>query len=246
MDVSERFLRIFVCNPEAQGSVEMALAWSWLNEEERQRARRSVFERHRREYVVAHGLLREVLSRELDCPPERVRFARSSTGKPELAFEHESSALRFNLTHARGLVGCAVVVGRQLGFDIEPLAVPAPLEVAEHYFCPSELAGLNALAPHSRHVRFYQLWTLKEAYLKATGLGLSLPLHSFSVDPDAEHDGARLRVGSERADFWLRGWTFARHAAAVAMEGDATGLALVLRQVERLGSAGSGHEPDST
>ncbi len=224
-------VHVYRCDPAAQEGRARALAWSWLDVHERQRAERFVFDRDRVEYVVAHGLLREVLARRIGCAPSELRFGRSPTGKPKLLQPAAESSLYFNLSHSRGLVGCAVGVGRELGFDIEAIVEPAPLEIADHYFCRSELEGLKSLEPRQQHRRFYELWTLKEAYMKATGLGLGMPLHSFAVDPDAP----RLLTATGSESWTLRSWSLSRHAMAIAVQDDGASLALECEHVARIG-----------
>lgn len=195
-DVHVRFR--FTGSPDAHRGVD------WLSPDERERAGRFVFAADRESFLAAHALLRETLSGFAGVPPAEWRFSAGSHGKPELAGAHAGIGLEFNLAHTRGLVACAVGRGARVGVDVEPLAQRADtLDLARRFFSPSETRALEACGEDERHVRFVELWTLKEAYVKAVGDGLSHPLETFSFAfdgsstlafgaPDGE-DGAAWR-----------------------------------------------------
>lgn len=195
---------------------------SELSAEERARAARFHFDRDRREYVCAHRLLRRELGRRLGVAPGALRFALGPHGRPELAGAH-AGALRFNLSHTRGLVALAVCEGDwELGVDVEDhTRVGATVALAERYFAPSEAAALRALPEEAQRARFFALWTLKEAYIKARGLGLAMPLDQFAFDLDAAHAVVGFWVDPIAEDLAAR-WHFWRaaptpaHALAVA------------------------------
>lgn len=155
-----------------------------LDASEAAQARRFAFEQHRRQYTAAHGLKRLMLSAasadQVNC--RDWRFEIGAYGKPRVA---QRPDLKFNLSHCAGRVACALARGVELGLDVETLDRHAPMEVAGCYFAPAELAWLRALPEPERPAGFFQLWTLKEAYIKATGLGLSQPLQdfAFALDP---------------------------------------------------------------
>jgi 4'-phosphopantetheinyl transferase len=181
--------------------------WSWLDAEERERHARIACERQRGEFLAAHALLRASLSRHAATAPGGWRFVRDAHGRPGLAAEHGGAGLRFSLSHTAGLVAVAVARARAVGVDAEDLerAVDGPL-VARRFFAPSEVAALAAAPTEPlRRERFFALWTLKEAYLKARGLGLALSLAdaAFSLDDDA--GGALESAGADGG-----GWQFAR------------------------------------
>lgn len=129
--------------------------------------------------------------------------------------------VRFNLSHTRGLVGCALTLDSAVGFDVEHSGGRgASLELAQRFFAPPEIAALEGLEAEALRSRFYETWTLKEAYLKARGLGLSLPLDGFGVHAgglgrrDLEFFG--LDDVSDR--WWLHSLRpTSEHAAAVAV-----------------------------
>lgn len=156
--------------------------WSWLSPDEQARHERFRFDRHRHQYLVAHALVREMLARLLGPDPAAWQFRTVANGRPEIAGPLTTErALRFNLSHTEGLVVCAATWEHDLGVDVEHLARrPVSEGLPERYFSPPEVADLRAL-PAARQPRvFFDYWTLKEAYIKARGLGLALPLDKFS------------------------------------------------------------------
>jgi 4'-phosphopantetheinyl transferase len=160
--------------------------WSLLDDAERARADRFRFAADRLAYVAAHALLRQILADAVGLAPRDWRFATEPSGKPVIAPAFGRPTLKFNLSHTRGMVACAVGWGDDLGVDVEPAhAADAALEIVSRNFAPSEIARLSALDPRERSVAFTRLWTLKEAYIKATGQGLGLPLDgfAFTLDP---------------------------------------------------------------
>lgn len=153
-----------------------------LDAEERARRARFVFEKDRRLFVMAHGLTREALSGQAKVAPEKWRFIAGKNGRPEIAEPKLPRPLRFNLSHTAGLVACALNWSLDVGVDVERRYRPGTdLAVADRYFSPPEVRWLYAGAEHERTDRFLILWTLKEAYIKAVGEGLSAPLDRFAV-----------------------------------------------------------------
>ena len=153
-----------------------------LDETECERARRFRFAVHAKRFVVRHGRLRLLLGAYLGRSPASIRFTYGPQGKPELADPESDDVLRFNLSHSDGLVLLALSRGRRLGVDIERLR-PEMIDekIPEQFFSPCEVAVLRALPEADQVVAFFNCWTRKEAYIKAIGLGLSLPLDSFDV-----------------------------------------------------------------
>jgi 4'-phosphopantetheinyl transferase len=152
--------------------------------------RRFYFAGDRRRYRVTRALVRTVLSRYVPIDPREWTFRTNAYGRPEIANEDASAGgLSFNLSHTQGLIVLGVTRHRALGVDVENLrAREISMDVAQGYFAPEEVAALMAVpAPKRRH-RFYEYWTLKEAYIKARGMGLSLPLDRFHFE--YPHEGA--------------------------------------------------------
>lgn len=160
-------------------------AWiSWrvaLDEEECARADRFVQVVDRRQFIAAHALLRAMLCRFAGLPPDRWRFVTGSYGKPALHPLHKMDYLEFNISHTRGAVACGMVQDCPIGVDIEDEGRSGNhLDIADAYFAPSEVVQLRAVPVPTGKKLFFLLWTLKEAYLKASGKGLSIPLDCFA------------------------------------------------------------------
>lgn len=152
-----------------------------LDAGEQARAARFHFAADRDAYVAAHALTRGMLSRHLPRPASGWRFAANAYGRPEIVRAPGDPPLRFNLSHSRGLVAVAVTQALDVGIDVEAVD-PArlSLDLAEQTFAPAEVAYVRSLPLAARTEALFALWTLKEAYIKAVGRGLSLPLDSFA------------------------------------------------------------------
>lgn len=183
-------------------------------------AERSRFDRFSRdvdgrEYALAHALLRQTLSSFIGSEPEALTFEADFHGKPRLSAPADVS---FSLSHTKGLVACAVARGRELGIDAEATDRRIDVEgVASRYFTERETGYITAGQGEKRLERFLEVWTLKEAFLKATGRGLSQPLDAISFDLE-ENETIRYSLSPDSAD---SGWQFAvfrpttRHVLAV-------------------------------
>jgi 4'-phosphopantetheinyl transferase len=173
-----------------------------LSEDEQTRWQSFRFEEHRREYLATHALVRTALSYHGKLSPEAWRFRPGDYGKPALVPE---CGLCFNLSNSRALVVCLVAENADVGVDVEPYSrAQTILEVAPSVFSQLELSQLEALNPESRITRALQLWTLKEAYIKARGMGLRLPLSKFSFEFD-EQQAIRMVLDADlndRPDRW--------------------------------------------
>jgi 4'-phosphopantetheinyl transferase len=149
-----------------------------LSADEQERAARFRFEIHRNRYTVARGMLREVLGSQLGVAPEALMFTYGSHGKPSLV----DSDLQFNVSHSHDAGMIAVARGREVGCDIERIEPKfADDQIPERFFSPNEVAALRLLPKADQHRAFFRIWTRKEAFIKACGLGMSLPLDSFDV-----------------------------------------------------------------
>jgi len=201
-----------------------------LAPDELRRADRYRFERDRRRFIVARGVLRAILSRYTGVEPGQLRFRYGAQGKPQLVGETGREALRFNLSHAHELVLFAVARGRAIGVDLEYVRRDlADLELAERFFSPTEVAVLRALPAYARCRAFFNCWTRKEAYIKAKGGGLSIPLDQFDVTlgPGKAAALVEARWDAEEASRWsLHGMDPAPgYVAALAVQGRAWELA---------------------
>jgi 4'-phosphopantetheinyl transferase len=151
-----------------------------LSADERERASRFRFEHLKTSFTLSRGILRVLLGRYLVIEPDRVRFAYGPQGKPRLAFPE--TPLEFNLTHSGRLAAYAFAVGCELGVDIEEVRPTCDQESIVHrFFSREECAEWLELDLSQRDEAFFRCWTRKEAYIKALGDGLSMPLGSFRV-----------------------------------------------------------------
>lgn len=145
-----------------------------LSADEQARANRFRFERDRHGFIAGRGILRRLLAHYLNASPEQLRFTYSSRGKPALADPEWRDKISFNVSHSNGLALYAVTDNRQIGIDVEQMRSMQDMEqLAERYFLPSENALIQALPPAQRPAIFFRFWTCKEAYLKATGEGIT-------------------------------------------------------------------------
>jgi 4'-phosphopantetheinyl transferase len=184
------------------------------------------FEHDRHQFVVTRALQRLVLSRYApDVQPGDWRFTVGEHGKPALAPGFERQELHFNIAHTRGLVALAVSRMHRIGVDAENArARSAPLHLAQRYFTPREAGALATLSAHDQPARFFALWTLKEAWLKATGKGLAAGLGNVSFDLDDTHRARSVEFAADDAVRW-RFWQFApspEHVLALALHSAST------------------------
>jgi len=174
-----------------------------LDDAERQRAERFVFARNRIEFIAAHALLRAALASAFGAPTEAWHFVAGAHGKPAARVGGPPALLSFNLSHTTGMVGLAASAGsdREIGFDLEKLARNIDLKVANRYFTPQEVAWLAALPEAERPRGFLRLWTLKEAFIKATGKGLTQDLASFWFVPSPPQIHFTPQLAGDAADW---------------------------------------------
>jgi 4'-phosphopantetheinyl transferase len=199
------------------------VAEAWMSDVERGRLATMQHPRARAEFLTGRWLLRGLLGAVLGCPPARVPLAETAEG----ALRIDGGGPVFNLSHTEGLVAVAIAAGGELGVDVEWTGRPGrTVELAERYFAVPEREGLLALPREARSVdaedqraRFFALWTLKEAYIKARGLGLRIPLHSFAFDLEGAHPTvATAPASGDRGANWrfFRAGDGPAHALAVA------------------------------
>jgi len=177
-----------------------------LDDDELQRADCFQFARDRLQYVIAHGLVRILLGRYLGKPAHRLRFETGPYGKPSLYSSVTCPTLEYNLSHSGDIVLIAVACGRAVGVDVERWADEIVYDdLAEYCFSPMEQAELAATDVRNKAAAFFAGWTRKEAYIKATGLGVSAGLDYFDVSLAAGSAAKLLcdrHTGSSAAD-WL-------------------------------------------
>lgn len=166
-----------------------------LSDEELERAHRFVMPHLTQRFIVAHAFVRDVLGAYLGQPPASVRLEISELGKPYMP----GSDLAFNLTHSAHMAVLAVG-RREVGVDVEQIREDVLRErLAERFFSTREVTALAALPPEQQAEGFFNCWTRKEAYLKALGAGLRVPLDRFDVTL-APADPAQLLADRGNAD----------------------------------------------
>jgi 4'-phosphopantetheinyl transferase len=153
-----------------------------LNPPEKEQESRFYFAGDRHRYLVTRVLVRTVLSRYVSVHSRDWLFSKNAYGRPYIVnTEAMDRGLSFNISHTQGLIVLGVTTGRALGVDVENFAARSvSIDIANHYFAPREVAALNATEPPQQQYRFFEYWTFKESYIKARGMGLSLPLDKFS------------------------------------------------------------------
>jgi 4'-phosphopantetheinyl transferase len=201
--VEVRYLKL----PDAVPADRLASWTAVLSADERRRAERFVRDTDRVCYVASHALLRLSLSRRADVPPERWTFRTGRHGKPEIAGDHGSD-LAMSLSHTRSFAVCAVSGAGHVGVDVEHARRKAPLRVSESFFAPAEREAMAALADADRAGRFFEYWTLKEALLKAIGLGLTYPMARLSFELEGGSPRIHLPedLGEASEDWCFQSW----------------------------------------
>jgi 4'-phosphopantetheinyl transferase len=204
----------FAANPDAA-----AQAAATLPPADRERYGRYRADRDRWMFLAGRLMAREAVGAGLGVAPAAWQWRDGTHGRPEIA--SPATPLRFNLAHSGGLVVCALAHGRDVGVDVEDLARPSiDPRIVRRYCAPAEVEDIEAHGDAWRD-RFLVYWTLKEAYLKARGLGISVPLEDicFTLAPDV-----RVALGPSLQDasteWWFHLWRpTPRHVLAVAAEG---------------------------
>lgn len=207
-----------------------------LTREDLARLEQARFDRNRPARIIGWALARTVLSRHADVAPDAWRFRDGQHGRPDIVGPAGAPPLRFNLSHAAGLVACAVTLADAIGVDVENVRRRTDFaSIADRFFAPSEAAALERLSHADRPMAFFEYWTLKEAYLKARGAGISLPTAqvAFECSPDrAPVASFGPAIGDDPA-----AWQFAHlrptptHVVAIALHRPPTRRsAIVLRR----------------
>ena len=194
-----------------------------LSSDEMARAERFYFKEHRQRFIAGRGILRTILGRYLGIQPRQVQFNYQQRGKPVLADTFADSRLAFNLSHSQGLGLCAVNCTCPIGVDLEYIRPMSDLEaLAKRFFLPREYEMLRSLSPNQQQEVFFRYWTCKEAYLKATGEGLTqLGQVEVSLTPGEPRQLLSIGKDSQAAARWsLQALTPAPdYVATLAVEG---------------------------
>ncbi len=197
-----------------------------LPDYERQRADRFRFPRDRRHFTVAHAVLRLLLTRYTAIPPTEISFEHNQYGKPALCSTTHQTNITFNLSHSGQRALYAFAWDRELGVDVEWTGrrIDQAEQIAERYFSPQEIERLRRLPESQKRAGFFNCWTRKEAYIKAKGHGLSLPLDQFDVSLAPGEPARLLQTRNDPPD--VSRWAMraldpgSGYTAALLVEGD--------------------------
>ena len=219
--------------------------WNILSNDEISRGERFCFDRDRHRHLVTWALARTMLSSYADISPKAWEFGNNQYGRPHISGPVSAPNLRFNLSHTRNLIACIVAPEFDVGIDVEDcrrnISGPA---IARRYFSAREVAAFERLTKNEQAAAFFEYWTLKEAYVKAVGRGISLGLARFSFELDDRSlrvdDPARRppRISFDGLNDDPATWQFAQykptphHAMAIAIRcGVGKDLKIRLRKV---------------
>ena len=208
-----------------------------LSLEERNKQKRFLFPEHQHQYLVAHALVRTTLSKYTGVHPRDFEFLPNNYGRPEIINKEITNSLRFNLSHTSGLIACAVVLKKDIGVDVEKMdSRRADLKCIDHFLSPQEVAEIHQIQGKRKIERFFDYWTLKESYIKARGIGLSIPLDRFSFSV-SDHQPLGISFHPELADnpnhwqFLLLEPTPKYRAALSVCSDDRSGFQISIRKV---------------
>jgi len=191
-----------------------------LSREELARAERFRSEKDAGAFIVVRGLLRALLGRYADAEPASLEIVPGPHGKPEAQGQTGPAGVRFNVSHSGGFALLAFARGREVGVDVEKIRDDFPgAEIGDRFFTPREAASIRSFPGKRRQEVFYSFWTLKEAVMKASGKGFSLPMHRFEVALDPPRV-VRVEGDPDAASRWRLEMLSARpgFAAAIAVE----------------------------
>lgn len=194
----------------------------YLNNDELNRAARFVREQDRSHFIAARGILRDILNRYINLAPENIEFNYGEHGKPSLNPRQNQCNINFNLAHSQDLAIYAITRLNNLGVDIEYTKrnIEA-LDIAERFFSKNEIASMHVLSASEQVAAFYRIWTRKEAFVKAIGVGLSHPLDQFSVDGSLEKSAINFHTEnpSIKNDWYVYSITITNeYVAALSLE----------------------------
>jgi 4'-phosphopantetheinyl transferase len=201
-----------------------------LSDDERNRADRLRFERHRHRFILARAGLRKILGLYLERPARELNFLYGDHGKPRLALPFSTTGLEFNLSHAQDIALIAVTREARIGIDIEYVDRKVEMEgIARRFYAPEEFAAIQAAPEPGRRQAFFNCWTRKEAYLKARGDGITVNLESFAVSVENTDTPSLLRCEINSPEEWsMRSLhPHDQYVAALAMASPACRLRLL-------------------
>ena len=221
LTISKDHVHVWYLSLDQSESLLQRLAQT-LSEEEHKRAARFHFRKDRDHFMVARGVLRDILSHYLQREPQELFFYYNDYGKPALG--NNFSGLNFNVSHSGNVALYAVTCGREIGIDVEQIRPDFAEEpIAKRFFSPAEVAVFSDLAASEKKEAFFSCWTRKEAFIKATGKGVSFGLDNFDVSLVPDKPAALLSIKGDmkKAGRWsLKNLNIKPgYKAALAVEG---------------------------
>jgi 4'-phosphopantetheinyl transferase len=195
-----------------------------LSVEERSKAERMRIDAPRKHYVAARAILRYIIAAYMHEKPESLEFQYGPNDKPALSSGFSNKGVTFNMSHSHGTALYGVALGREIGVDIEKIRQDMSIiDLAKRFFSSREFEELMSLPAEDQTLGFFNCWTRKEAYLKATGQGLKFPLDNFDVSLSPGKPAELLEHRTDPEEVSL--WTIAEldlgpaYAAALTVEG---------------------------
>ncbi len=242
IEIAPRSSHLWLCHADESRDLP-ATRQACLSTDERNRLRDFVFDRDRRRYATTRLVVRDILSSCVALPPEDLRFVTDPYGRPHLVEQppHPHGPITLNISHTVGLIAVAVRRGARIGIDVEPRDRAIDVARMSRFLSAVDLKTLAAVPPDRQRARFVDLWTLKESYIKARGLGLRLPLHRFGIDfPTPATVTMRFDGGVDDPSPAWHLWQFhlaSGHALALCTDRDPAGApALVVQEIDPLGA----------
>lgn len=221
LKLSENEIHIWLVDLETQLQ-NLKAYWSYLSKIEQSRAIKFRFESHKNNYIIRTGILRILLSNHLMCQPNEIEFEVGEFGKPKL----NNSTLTFNLSHSKSKALIALTQNIEIGIDLEYIDASIDAKtIAIHFFSNDEMKQLYTLNNENLADEFFNIWSKKEAFIKAIGTGLTYPLDAFDVSLDTLEKKAltRIKNSTKEAQKWnlFSIKTFNNYAGAIAYKGKA-------------------------
>lgn len=209
----------------------------FLTPEEAQKQQRFYFEKDRHQYLVTRGFIRSLLTRYVPhVTPSMWRFETNKYGRPHIKADPDIPKIQFNISHTKGLVAIAIAMEREIGVDVETVTRDGDqVSIADRFFSAKEVEELHTLPASRQKDRFFDYWTLKESYIKARGMGLSIPLGDFSfiLGPAPQIGIEIAEKQNDQPERWaFRTWRVSQaHKMALTVERKADrGMALRIRE----------------
>lgn len=172
-----------------------------LSPDEVKRAMRFHFPLHKQRFIISRGLLRKTLSLYTGIAPDQIVFNYGAHGKPCLQVNPD--ALQFNVSHSADLAVFALTTHQEIGVDIEKIEPDFREDVAKRFFSSQEYAQLMDLTGSARNKAFYQIWSRKEALIKAMGKGLFTPLTDFSINLSQTKESVSLMYSGQQVNYYI-------------------------------------------